>query len=755
MLFVSMKLKLPMIILLLSILSSIFAQDFTIEKIADIHKADDYRKIVKDENRIIASGTRALHLLTNDENGNLIELDELPLWGCLGANIQSELILLGLSGDYIFVLGTTYGSRSRLYKILIVNDTLTLIDSINFYDDEDVDQVLLMNNYLFVMPHYSNTEPLYIYDIDELEIVAEYDYPTFFYDNNLYKLNEQYLYTWDDNNDFLMHIFDVSDVFNIQEIVEIDFNEIFPDLPKGLTKIIDDTTLCMCNPGQYSFFNISDISDWQLLGAIEFPEENALYNLAILNDDRIIIPLNNGCVGLYDISNFEDPVQLSSYYYDSIYNLDGCICVENNFYRVDTRLGIHQFKIINDQFEYLDTFPEFKANRGVYMNDDLLAVRTSYWYGMHFYDISDLNNVQYICTHFDNHFQYASDFEDNLLAVPLVSYPDYNENIDIYNISDIENPELVNRIENKFALYVYLEYPYLYAMETVAGSYEYHFVRYDISEPFNPQIIYDFELYPHMYGYFKYGDYVYYRGGDDTINILGNLDGDYPEVVATLEIDDLLGFWPMNNGVIKVEKFDQLYELYSLENPLEPVFMFDFPSTINNISSGIYENLFFIGNYSINIFDIEYGYNMYEPIYNLEMPFLTSIRIFLERDNEDYVLFTSSTGISLYKFDYEQNSATDILSIKPSLSNYPNPFNPETTISFSVTQNSDFVILEVYNIKGQKVKQLVSSQLSAGQHSVVWDGTDTNNKPVSSGIYMYQLKIDGKSIASKKCLLLK
>ena len=89
--------------------------------------------------------------------------------------------------------------------------------------------------------------------------------------------------------------------------------------------------------------------------------------------------------------------------------------------------------------------------------------------------------------------------------------------------------------------------------------------------------------------------------------------------------------------------------------------------------------------------------------------------------------------------------------------NFPNPFNPSTTISFSVTQMSSFVTLEIYNIKGQKVKQLISGirQLPEGQHSVVWDGKDENNKPVSSGIYMYQLKVDGKAIASKKCLLLK
>jgi hypothetical protein len=81
--------------------------------------------------------------------------------------------------------------------------------------------------------------------------------------------------------------------------------------------------------------------------------------------------------------------------------------------------------------------------------------------------------------------------------------------------------------------------------------------------------------------------------------------------------------------------------------------------------------------------------------------------------------------------------------------NYPNPFSPScagrspgTTISFSVTQTSSFVTIEIYNIRGQKVKQLFSnsaSQLSAGQHSVTWNGTDDNNKPVSSGLYFYTL----------------
>jgi flagellar hook assembly protein FlgD len=74
--------------------------------------------------------------------------------------------------------------------------------------------------------------------------------------------------------------------------------------------------------------------------------------------------------------------------------------------------------------------------------------------------------------------------------------------------------------------------------------------------------------------------------------------------------------------------------------------------------------------------------------------------------------------------------------------NYPNPFNPTTTISFDVTQTLSFVTLEIYNLKGQKVKILVNKTLESGNHTVIWNGTDNNNKSISSGIYFYKMKPD-------------
>jgi len=85
--------------------------------------------------------------------------------------------------------------------------------------------------------------------------------------------------------------------------------------------------------------------------------------------------------------------------------------------------------------------------------------------------------------------------------------------------------------------------------------------------------------------------------------------------------------------------------------------------------------------------------------------------------------------------------------------NYPNPFNPSTTINYTLKENSK-VTLIIYNIKGQKVKQLVRDQISAGQHSVIWDGTDDTGKFVSTGIYFYKLKTDNFE-KTKKMILMK
>jgi hypothetical protein len=88
------------------------------------------------------------------------------------------------------------------------------------------------------------------------------------------------------------------------------------------------------------------------------------------------------------------------------------------------------------------------------------------------------------------------------------------------------------------------------------------------------------------------------------------------------------------------------------------------------------------------------------------------------------------------------------------LFNYPNPFNPETTIRFTTENTKKNTELIIYNLKGQKVKTLIHEVLPAGEHSVIWNGRDSNGKGVGSGIYFYKLKA-GDYQKVKKMILIK
>jgi len=89
------------------------------------------------------------------------------------------------------------------------------------------------------------------------------------------------------------------------------------------------------------------------------------------------------------------------------------------------------------------------------------------------------------------------------------------------------------------------------------------------------------------------------------------------------------------------------------------------------------------------------------------------------------------------------------------LNNYPNPFNPSTIIHFNLPENKTEATIEIYNIKGQKIKSLLNDQIQAGEHSIIWNGEDDLGKKVSSGVYLYKLYVNDKTELVKKCMLLK
>ena len=138
-------------------------------------------------------------------------------------------------------------------------------------------------------------------------------------------------------------------------------------------------------------------------------------------------------------------------------------------------------------------------------------------------------------------------------------------------------------------------------------------------------------------------------------------------------------------------------------------------------------------------------------------------------DSEQYILIniaiepsiTSSFTESEMEIDYVRVYEASLLSSQKQklpvdfkvLQNYPNPFNPVTTLRYDLPENG-LVNITIYDMLGRKVKTLINQTQDAGYKSIIWDATNDYGKPVSAGIYLYQIQA-GEYMQTKKMVLLK
>ncbi len=128
--------------------------------------------------------------------------------------------------------------------------------------------------------------------------------------------------------------------------------------------------------------------------------------------------------------------------------------------------------------------------------------------------------------------------------------------------------------------------------------------------------------------------------------------------------------------------------------------------------------------------------------------------IAVEKNNT--IWFGTDNGVSRYTGEIIATGVDEddeIPEALPVINSYPNPFNPTTTIEFTLPE-SGFTTLSIYNISGQIVRELAAGYMTVGTRSLTWDGRDDSGETVSSGIYITRL-VAGKQIAAGRMILLK
>ena len=280
----------------------------------------------------------------------------------------------------------------------------------------------------------------------------------------------------------------------------------------------------------------------------------------------------------------------------------------------------------------------------------------------------------------------------------------------------------------------------LIAYQTVSDLYSYHFLISDN----DPQ---------------EYEHYVVDSEGGKLKN--AHILGDEIYVLSKFNYSDIIYRYQIGNPIPElIQIFEQVWHFNDL--------------TVGDSGALAYVHEIY---YSYNSMNLDFHYNNEDGtlagIVNWDHPFNdfsypdSEISIKLDENNTAY----STILLDQYTNNYSQGQLylisgeldgiveiqeNEIISPKVSMQIYPNPFNPETTISFSLTtESTEDTEINIYNVKGQKVKQLVSDQLSAGQHKAVWNGKDMNGRSVATGIYLFELRSNGEVQKTKKGLLLK
>jgi hypothetical protein len=121
--------------------------------------------------------------------------------------------------------------------------------------------------------------------------------------------------------------------------------------------------------------------------------------------------------------------------------------------------------------------------------------------------------------------------------------------------------------------------------------------------------------------------------------------------------------------------------------------------------------------------------------------------------NQAYFMMLDDLMIINENGALDNESQPDLPQVTMLNGNYPNPFNPETTISFSLKENAD-VTIDIFNIKGQKIDTVANGSFPAGSHNIIWKGDDSNGRKVASGIYFYKMH-SGKYSKTRKMILMK
>jgi len=568
-------------------------------------------------------------------------------------------------------------------------------------------------------------------------------------------------------------------------------------------EIIEDFLYLMVEDG-IKIFDISQINDPVLLGEYI----NDFYNLdsfAVYNEKIYIADWSD-----ITVINISDPTNPSFISMNPNFLLPHNISIQNDIlYLCGIFSGFSMYDIedINNPV-LVNTYSTPREAIHYAVQDDILYL-LDWSYGLQVIDMDNSTNPYEVYRYFDE-FSYVEGFD---FTDDYIYYADMLNGLGIYERNNPAEP--IYLIGDEMGTSIIYDNNIVYLSYRTGSNFSVGIKIYDVSNPESPELLNT--IMTENYQTKKIGNYLIFKNGIYSIKVLDVVNPNNPVYINTLINDYQIVSYQIKDDLLFANIYDspdningiEIYDVSDISNP-ESISFISIDHEIFDLN--VFGNVLYAGYYNLGWYGSASGYfiidftDPYNPVIvnefyvhslgnsrgvgfgsincnlsgnNLVIADNRSNRILtydasditnpvlqnefrwnlqtstIDFDGENLILNNWVNGITELDWNQFLPVNEDVIGVKEILlTNYPNPFNPTTTISFSIPVESE-VDLSVYNIKGQKIKTLNQNELNKGQHSIIWNGDDDSGNNVSSGVYLYKLNVNGKTEAVKKCILLK
>ncbi len=258
------------------------------------------------------------------------------------------------------------------------------------------------------------------------------------------------------------------------------------------------------------------------------------------------------------------------------------------------------------------------------------------------------------------------------------------------------------------------------------------------------------------YGMDLVGNYIYVGTMDTGLKILDITNETRPEIVGSFDTNGQTFTAKYHDGYIYLPDYEQGLRIVNVANPAAPFEVGHFSTYQNCVDVAFIDTR--TDSYAIAAFDDQIvALNIADPSNPVEVGYFESgdPRRLCTRGDTIFVA-DRIAGLYIFLLDVQVGVTDDQTSPKPeylnSLRNYPNPFNPQTTISFDMPVGN-YLTVDIYDILGRHTIRLLDGYTEPGQHRIIWDGKDSHGNQVSQGVFFYKLYTGGKSYTGKMILL--